>query len=75
VNWIRVKDRLPEARYGVDDGEPFISDDVAVYFQDVGADIANYDHEANHWSLPNRGFDQPDCDPTHWCALPEAPSR
>src|SRR4029434_2706507 len=50
--WIPVEERLPEARYGADDQPPCISEDVAVYFEGSGADIANYDHEAKHWSLP-----------------------
>ena len=73
VEWISVKDKLPEALYGCEGEPPCISEDVAVYFEDVCVDIANYDHEAKHWSLPNRSFNQPDIDPTHWCRLPEMP--
>lgn len=74
MEWISIKDRLPDRKYGVDNGQPEISEDVAVYFSDVGADIANYDHVAKHWSLVNRNFDQPDINPTHWCSLPEWPN-
>ena len=74
MKWISVEQQLPEARYGAEGESPCLSEDVAVYFQDVGADIANYDHEAKNWSLPNRRFEQPDTDPTHWCSLPEWPT-
>lgn len=64
--WIKVTDRLPEAKYGDGVKAPFVSDDVAVYFDEIGVDIANYDHDAGHWTLPNKSFEQPDCNPTHW---------
>lgn len=75
MQWVKTTKRLPGAVYEIPGGLPTISADVAVYFDDVGVDIANYDHEEKHWSLPNRRFDQPDIEPTHWCELPELPTR
>lgn len=64
MEWIAVSEKLPEDHV-----------DVIVWFKDVGADIANYDRDPGWWSLPNRTFEQPDIEPTHWMPLPTPPSE
>ncbi len=75
MQWIKTKDKLPGAVLAIIGHVPIVSADVAVLFSNGDLDIANYDHEDSHWSLPNKGFEQPDCDPEYWCELPELPNQ
>jgi hypothetical protein len=79
MKWVRTKDQLPVAALGFDEGDgegrPFLSPDVVALWPDVCADIANYDHDEKRWSLLNRSFEEPDCEPEYWCYLPDLPTR
>jgi len=75
--WVSVKDRLPEARYGDtshDGVKPIISADVLCYFEDGIVRVGNYDHEEDYWHMVS--INEPvrsDVDPTHWQPMPGGP--
>ena len=77
MGWAKVENGLPKAKYGDDrNTAPYLSEDVAVCWPEIGIiEIANYDHEAKHWSLPNKSFNQPDADPVYWYPLPKIPTK
>jgi hypothetical protein len=72
-DWIPITKRMPEARYGEDDKPPIISEDVLILYESGMLDIANYDYDAQCWSVVNKGFSHPDCDPVYWMPIPEFP--
>ena len=76
AKWISVEERLPEATQGQVEGPFIISDDVLCYWPADGGihEVCNYDHEDHRWSLVHKAFEEPDCEPTHWQALPPPPS-
>ena len=76
MKWINAKRALPVPKYGDDEHpKPYLSDDVLVVFEsgDSIYDIANYDHAEKQWSLPNKGFNQPDVEPIAWIPIPALP--
>jgi hypothetical protein len=78
MNWISAATK-PLLTQGCEGGEPFMSDDVLLYFgppdgRGIVA-IGNYDAQEDGWYVA-KGFDNAflvDGDPTHWMPLPAIP--
>jgi hypothetical protein len=73
MTWISCKIKLPEAIFGAENGEPFLSEDVVVFFESGGFAISNYDHETKVWTEAKDSAKEFDCDPIYWMSLPEVP--
>ena len=65
MEWISVKDRLPENKTG---NPHELTDDVLVYIKEGVVGICEYYPKDNKWF-----FDDIEFEVTHWMPLPEPP--